>query len=187
MADGPLGHLCRRLSRFVAQLWDLESYGAYTRERMPPRTPLLPAHQPGDPHRRWVTPQESVEYRTAWVSGLHERFLEIEAPRASRLMGVMLTPTGARAVLGVPAGEFTNRVVELSDVIGPSNRFPSRAAPRERVVWKTGSASRIVAAEPGHRRDRPADGRCCARSMFASNGQGRVSGIARDLGMSRST
>jgi AraC-like DNA-binding protein len=173
------------LSRFVAQLWDLESYGAYTRERMPPRTHFYLLINLGDPHRRWVTPQESVEYRTAWVSGLHERFLEIETPRASRLMGVMLTPTGARAVLGVPAGEFTNRVVELPDVIGPSIDLL-----REQLLAARGLEDRFTRLElwllnrVTGATVQPAVDAALGR-LFASNGQGRVSGIARELGMSQ--
>ena len=173
------------LAQFVSQLWDLESYGAYTRERIPPRPHFYLLINLGEPHRLWRTPVESVEYRTAWVSGLHDRFLEIESPRRSRLMGVVLTPTGARAVLGVPAGEFTNRVVDLPAVVGPSvmrlreqlveaRSFEDRFRLLE--MWLLGRVSGFDSV--------PSVDAALGR-LFATEGRGRVSGLAHNLGMSQ--
>lgn len=173
------------LSRFVGQLWDLESHGAYTRERILPRTHFDLLINLGGTHRLWLSGQRVNEYRTAWVSGLQEQFLDVESPPASRLMGAMLTPSGARAVLGVPAGEFTNRVVDLPDVVGPSVMRL-----REQLVDARCAEDRFRLLElwlltrVGGATSQPAVDAALDR-LFASNGRGRVSGLARDLGMSQ--
>jgi AraC-like DNA-binding protein len=173
------------LSRYVAQLWDLESHGAYTRERIPPRTHFDLLINLGETHRVWVTPDRSEEYRTAWVSGLHERFLEIETPKLSRLMGVLLTPTGARAVMGVPAGEFTNRVVELPEVLGPSiNELREQLVEARSVECRFQLLELWLLNRVRGATSQPVVDAALGR-LFASSGRVRVSRIARDLGMSQ--
>jgi AraC-like DNA-binding protein len=171
------------LSRFVAQLWDLESRGAYTRERILPRTHFDLLINLGDPHRLWLSGR-AAEYRTAWVSGLQERFLDVESPPASRLMGAALTPAGARAVLGAPAGEFTNRVLDLPDVVGPAvlrlrEQLADAGSVEERFkLLELWLLTRVGGATPQPAVDRALD------RLFASRGCSRVSGLAHELGMS---
>ena len=77
------------LSARVSELWDLESHGAYTRERILPRTHFdLLINLGESPHRLWLPDGRANEYRTAWVSGLQDRFLDVESPPDCRLMGV---------------------------------------------------------------------------------------------------
>jgi AraC-like DNA-binding protein len=173
------------LSGYVAQLWDLESHGAYTRERIIPRTHFDLLINLGDPHRL-LSGGRATEYRTAWVSGLQEQFLDVVSPPASRLMGATLTPTGARAVLGVPAGEFTNRVVDLPDVTGSSTVMRLR----DQLAAAPGAEDRFRLLESwlltrvGGGTVTPAVEAALGR-VFASSGCARISGIARDLGMSQ--
>jgi AraC-like DNA-binding protein len=173
------------LSQSVAQLWDLESHGAYTRERILPRTHFDLLINLGDPHQLRLPGQRVTEYRTAWVSGLQERFLDVASPPASRLMGAALTPSGARAVLGAPAGEFTNRVLDLPDVVGPAVlRLREQLVDAGSVEARFRLLERWLLTRVDGRTVQPAVDQALQR-LFASNGRGRVSGLARELGMSQ--
>jgi AraC-like DNA-binding protein len=57
-------------------------------------------------------------YRGAWLSGTHSRHIVIDATPDSSMMGVHFKPGGAACVLGMPAGEMTDRVVGLDSVSG---------------------------------------------------------------------
>lgn len=192
--DSPLGRW--RVARWtpapplagtVAEMWDLESHGAYTRERMAPRPNFVLLINLGEaPHRRWQAEGGATIYRRSWVAGLQDRFLDVESPPDTRMMGVMLTPTGARRIIGLPAAEFTNRVVDFPDVVGPAfDRLRERLHDTPSVDarfqllehWLVG---RLAAA----RGARPAVDAALSR-LFSSHGGCRVRGLARDLGMSQ--
>jgi len=57
-------------------------------------------------------------YRRAWLSGAHARHIVIDTAANSSMMGVHFKPAGAAGVLGMPAGEMTDRVVELDAIWG---------------------------------------------------------------------
>lgn len=55
----------------------------------------------------------------ALVGGLHTTPALIDASRPQEGLQYGLTPLGARVLLGVPGGELRDRVVDLTDVLGP--------------------------------------------------------------------
>ena len=62
----------------------------------------------------------TAAYRRAWLSGTHARHIVIDTAMDSSMMGVHFKPAGAACVLGMPAGEMTDRVVELDAIWGNS-------------------------------------------------------------------
>lgn len=62
--------------------------------------------------------QPVAAYRRAWLSGTHARHIVIDSTPDSSMMGVHFKPGGAAGILGMPAGEMTDRVVELDSVWG---------------------------------------------------------------------
>jgi AraC-like DNA-binding protein len=57
-------------------------------------------------------------FRDAWFSGAHSRYIVIDALPGSSMIGVHFKPGGAAAVLGLPADELRDRVVELDAIWG---------------------------------------------------------------------
>src|SRR6187402_262867 len=55
-------------------------------------------------------------YRGAWLSGAHARHIVIDTAADSSMMGVHFKPAGAARLLGMPAGEMADRVVEVDAV-----------------------------------------------------------------------
>ncbi len=58
-----------------------------------------------------------ASYRHAWFSGAHRRHIVIDTGRDSSMMGAHFKVGGAACVLGMPAGELLDQVVEL-DALG---------------------------------------------------------------------
>jgi len=52
-------------------------------------------------------------FKRGWLSGAHAEFLIIDALPGSTMIGAHFKPGGAARFLGVPAGEFCRRVVEV--------------------------------------------------------------------------
>jgi AraC-like DNA-binding protein len=59
--------------------------------------------------------QNYCEYRRAWISGAHSRFILIDAQPASSMIGVHFKAGGASA-FGIPAVELMERVEELEAI-----------------------------------------------------------------------
>jgi hypothetical protein len=65
----------------------------------------------------------------AFVGGLHAGPARIAHDGNQYGIAVDLTPLGARALFGMPAGELAAQVVDLEDVLGPGARsLPDRLA-----------------------------------------------------------
>ena len=62
-----------------------------------------------------------VRHRS-FVAGVHDQPTTVRHDGRARCLQLNLTPLGARAVLGVPLAELTNRVVPLEDLLGPAAR-----------------------------------------------------------------
>jgi len=60
----------------------------------------------------------SRSFRGSWLSGVHSRFIVIEARPDSSMMGVHFKPGGAYPFLGFPAAELRDAVVELEQIFG---------------------------------------------------------------------
>jgi AraC-like DNA-binding protein len=101
-------------------------------------------------------------------------------------MQVNLTPLGARALLGTPLGELTNRVVALEDVLGPAarhlaERLDGAAGWEERfAILDAVLLARAASAEPV----RP-DVAWAWRRLVRSRGSIAVAALAAELGCSR--
>jgi AraC-like DNA-binding protein len=191
--DSPLGRwrMVRwapglHLTQWVRALWDLESRDAYTRERILPRTHFDLLINLGDPHRLYRGDDGApVAFRRAWVSGLQQRFLDVESPRSSRLIGAELTPAGARVLLRTPLGAIADRVVELDEILG---RDVERL--RERLADQATAAHRLQMLESWIGR-RTADTatppaavvRATSRIVRTSGGS-RIGDLAREAGVS---
>ncbi|MGY2065881.1 helix-turn-helix domain-containing protein [Blastococcus sp. SYSU DS0619] len=119
------------------------------------------------------------------VGGLHTRPARIVHP--GRLVGLQLslTPVGARALLGCPAGALASLDVPLDAVLGPAGRELA-----ERVRAADGWAGRFTAVEEvllRHlRRDPgpPAEVAEAWRLTTATGGRLRVAEVARQVGWS---
>jgi len=57
-------------------------------------------------------------FERGWISGVHSKFLVIDALPQSSMIGVHFKPGGAAAFLGVPSDELAGQVVELDAVWG---------------------------------------------------------------------
>jgi AraC-like DNA-binding protein len=61
-------------------------------------------------------------FRGSWIAGMHLRPLVIDTASNSSMMGVHFRPGGAALVLGLPASELSDRVVELDAIWGADSR-----------------------------------------------------------------
>jgi AraC-like DNA-binding protein len=122
----------------------------------------------------------------AFVSGLHAGPATIRHDGTQVGLSVDLTPVGARALLGLPAGALAGSLVDLEDVLGASSRelvdrlaaaatWPDRFAVLDAVLAR-GLAERAEA--------RPETVRAWDR-LVASGGTLDVRTLAREVGWSR--
>lgn len=63
-------------------------------------------------------PKRYSSFRRGWISGAHKEYLIIDALRDSSMIGAHFKPGGAAPLLGLPAGELSDRVVELDALWG---------------------------------------------------------------------
>jgi AraC-like DNA-binding protein len=121
----------------------------------------------------------------ALVGGLHTRPAVIEHDGAQAGIQLQLSPLGARALLGMPAGELAATDVPAADVLG---RLGTELTERIRsaVSWRDRFA--VLDRELGARvrvGTRPPDEVCQAwRLLRASGGTAPIAGIARATGWS---
>lgn len=87
------------------------------------------------------------------VAGLHSTPVTIHHDGQMRGVQLELTPAGSRALLGCPAGELAEQVLEGSDVVGvgitrlrEALHEASTPADRGRLVWEMWGASALAAA-----------------------------------------
>ena len=122
----------------------------------------------------------------AFVGGLHASPATIRHDGYQYGISLSLTPLGARALLGMPAGELAYAVVRLEDVFGPSavglvDRLATAPGWRERFAildevlvarLKEGSAPPVEVSEAWRR-------------MVAAGGAVEVGALVGDVGYSR--
>jgi AraC-like DNA-binding protein len=127
-----------------------------------------------------------MAHHGSFVAGVHDRPTAVEHGGRARCMQVNLTPLGARALLGTPLGELTNRVVALEDVLGPAarhlaERLDGAAGWEERfAILDAVLLARAASAEPV----RP-DVAWAWRRLVRSRGSIAVAALAAELGCSR--
>ena len=109
------------LATYVEWLWFYQDlYPAHRREHVLPDGSFeLIIDLRDEPRRTFDRASGSATiYRNAWISGAHSRYIVIDALPGSSMIGVHFQPGGAAAVLGFPADELRDRVVELEDIWG---------------------------------------------------------------------
>jgi AraC-like DNA-binding protein len=133
-----------------------------------------------------VDPRRGPDEYDALVGGLHTRPALIEHPGAQSGIQIQLSPLGARAVLGLPAGELAGADGHASEVLGALAADLTdqlRAAPtwRQRfALLDRHLGARLIAndARP------PAEVARAWRLLRASGGTASIAAVARAVGWS---
>jgi len=110
------------LSEHVARLWYYRDYfpDHDLQFVLPDGSFELIINLEGRP-RRLFDCNDSKQYQLfhhAWISGAHKEYLVIDALPGSTMIGAHFKPAGAAAILGLPADEVTDQVVELEAIFG---------------------------------------------------------------------
>jgi AraC-like DNA-binding protein len=193
--DSPLGRW--QFARWVTQpplaacivdLWDLRSEGSYSRERLIPRSYMDLLINLGEPHRLLSRGPGHPDrlYQRAWISGLHEHYLETESPPRPWLMGARFTPAGPMTILGLPAAELANEVVDLDLLLGPSvERLRQQLVDALSVEDRFRTLERFFRERMnGKAFTRPEVSHTLGR-LFGSGGRARVRTLAAETGVSQ--
>lgn len=135
---------------------------------------------------RMPDPTQPPASFTTLVGGLHSAPALISHDGRQHGIQLALTPLGARVLLGLPAGELAETVVELSSLVGPVagelvGRLRSALTWTDRFLELDAVLARIAQA-----RDGPAPELGWAwRRLSVSHGQVEVGTLAREVGWSR--
>src|SRR3954464_7925920 len=102
-----------RLGRYVASVWHASGQIPYPRERIAPTGSTVAGIVLGPPILQ--TPWGGTRFRadTGFLIGPHDRPLTNEPTGRTDVVGVVTTPIGCRAVLGVDPRTVRGRVVDL--------------------------------------------------------------------------
>jgi AraC-like DNA-binding protein len=105
-----------RLGRYVESVWHARGQIPYRRERIAPTGSTVAGIVLGPPIRQ--TPDGGPEFlaRTGFLIGPHDRPVLNEPTAETHVVGVVTTPIGCRAVLGVAPAAVRGRVVDLLGV-----------------------------------------------------------------------
>lgn len=107
------------------------------------------------------TPGGPVATFAALVGGLHDRPVAIHHEGHQHGIHLDLTAAGARALFGRPAGELTQELVNLSDLLDPADRgladqaadqptWPAKVAVVERALLRRLDPPAVARPELGH-------------------------------------
>jgi AraC-like DNA-binding protein len=114
------------LAQFVEYLWFYDGVTpAHSLERVLPEGAfelLINLHE----EPRHIFHEENLTcaatFRGSWIAGMHLKPVVIDTAPDSSMMGVHFRPGGAALVLGLPASELSDRVVELDAIWGSDSR-----------------------------------------------------------------
>lgn len=84
----------------------------------------------------------AVDFRKSWISGMHQRWIVIEAQPQSSMMVIRFRPGGAWAFIRHDAEALTNAVYAFDDVVGID-----ATSLRDRVLAAPTAAEKFAAAE----------------------------------------
>ena len=111
---------CEALARYVELFWFYEDlYPSHRREHvLPDGTFELIIDLRDEPRRLFDRGGNNREtlFRESWISGAHSQYIIIDALPGSSMIGAHFKPGGAAAVLGLPAGELRDQVVQLEAI-----------------------------------------------------------------------
>ena len=113
--DGPLG-------RAVASVWFARGTIPYRRERVAPTGSTVAAIVLGDPIIETAGGPRAVPLRAerGFLIGPHDRPVTNEPTGETFAVGIVTTPVGCRATLGLDPASIAGRVVELTAAWGPA-------------------------------------------------------------------
>jgi AraC-like DNA-binding protein len=134
---------------------------------------------------RHVDPAQAPGHYRALVGGLHTAPATIEHDGAQSGVQLQLSPLGARALLGVPAGALAGLDLHAADLLGRlaadlPERLQAAATWEERFRTLDAALGRRVDADRGP----PAEVRHAWHLLCASGGTARVADVARAVGWS---
>lgn len=132
------------LDRFVELIWATRGPAPYRRAAVLPNGALQLMLNFGPPHRllgRAGRPDRR-EFREAWVAGLQELPLEIEAPGVTDIFAIRFRPGGAHAFFGGSLDALTHEVVAGTDWLRHDV-----AELRERVGARATREAQVLEAE----------------------------------------
>lgn len=120
------------------------------------------------------------------VGGLHTRPVVIAYDGDMRGIELDMTPAGARAMLGMPAGELGGQVVPLEDVLGrPGAELLEALDEQETWAGRFALVDRFFLARLGGLRAASPELSEAWRLIVAARGRERVVDVARAVGWSR--
>jgi len=125
------------------------------------------------------------------VSGFHDRAVEIRHNGSQHGIQLDVTPAGARALFGMPAGALVSAAVDLADTWSPSlaAELYERAALAPTWAQRFAVLDEVFLTRLASNLPAPSAARVAAtdawRLIAASGGAARVSDVAGELGWSR--
>lgn len=134
------------LARYVDWFWFYEDlFPAHRREHVLPdgRFELI-IDLRDEPRRLFDREKEgsATIFRHGWLSGAHSKYIIIDALPGSSMIGVHFKPGGAAAIVGLPADELRDQVVELEGI------WSTRAAElREQLLDARGARAKFQVLE----------------------------------------
>ena len=179
------------LATHVDRFWFYQDlYPAHRREHVLPDGTFELIINLRDETRRTFDRSSGGEtlFRNAWFSGPQSRYLIIDALPCSSMIGVHFKPGGAAAVLGFPADQLRDQVVELDAMWGAM-----AGNLRERLLAARGAAAKFAILECAlrqrlarYRADRVQQRRIFyARDrLIAATDSLRIRDVADELGVS---
>ena len=133
------------LGNYVERLWFYgDLFPAHRREHvLPDGTFELIIDLRTEPRRTFDRESgRPTLYRDAWFSGTHSQYIVIDALPGSSMIGAHFKPGGAAAILGFPADELRDQVVELEGIWGGAG-----AELREQLLAARGPAEKFAILE----------------------------------------
>lgn len=180
------------LARYVDWFWFFEGLDpAHRREHVLPDGTFELIIDLRDEPRRLFDREDARRdqvFRRGWISGAHSQYIVIDALPQSSMIGVHFKPGGAFPILGLPADQLRDRVVELDALCGAAaadlrEQLLSASTPQLKFRVLELFLMRRLAA---HRADPTQQQRIWwARDLFVQNAEDRnVRAVADRLGIS---
>lgn len=122
----------------------------------------------------------------AFAAGFHAGPAAIAHDGNQHGIALELTPLGARALFGLPAGELAGLVVDLPELLGPeAAHLPEQLATRPTWAERFARLDELLLRRIDGDRTLPTEvGRAWA-TLVATGGRVDIAGLARDVGWSR--
>jgi AraC-like DNA-binding protein len=115
-----------RLGRYVESVWHASGQIPYPRERIAPTGSTVAGIVLGAPIRQIAHGREPFTATTGFLIGPHDRPIVNEPTGRTECVGIVTTPLGCRAVLGVAPRPLRGRIVDLLAAWPPGRPLRAR-------------------------------------------------------------